>query len=194
MLSYRLIFATHPEVVVDPRTPVPDWGLSAVGQARMSAFAVSEPCLTVARIWASPERKAQEAAEIAAVALALSVETDAGLAEIDREAVGFVAEPRFSALRDRFFAEPERSPDGWERAVDAQKRILEALSRVEAATTDAAGDVLVVSHGAVGALTLAARRGAPISVSLDQPRQGCWFAYRRPDGGGAEAWREMPDA
>ena len=30
-------FVTHPEVVVDPQIPVPDWGLSPVGWKRIEA-------------------------------------------------------------------------------------------------------------------------------------------------------------
>ena len=183
----RLIFATHPEVVVDPATPVPDWGLSEVGRQRMAAFVRSDVCAGVAAIWSSHERKARDGAAIAQSALAaqLVVETpsvDPGLAEIDREAVGYLPEKQFFELRDRFFQSPETSPDGWEIAAVAQARILAALDRVHAATADLAGDVLVVSHGAVGALTLARRAGRPIQLELDQPRAGCWFAYERPDG------------
>lgn len=190
----RLIFATHPDVVVDPATPVPDWGLSAVGRARMAAFVAGPACVAAAVVWTSPERKAREAAAIAADRLDVAPLVDPDLAEIDRESVGFVPEPRFSELRDRFFAAPDRSPDGWEPAVDAQRRIVAAIDRILSAAQTVVGDVLVVSHGAVGALTLAAKRGAPISVSLDQPRQGCWFVLDRATGAVDGGWREMPPA
>ena len=33
-----LIFITHPEVVIDPARPVPEWPLNATGRARMERF------------------------------------------------------------------------------------------------------------------------------------------------------------
>lgn len=191
----RVIFATHPEVTIDPSTPVPQWGLSEQGRARMQAFVQSGNLSWVGRLWTSPERKARESAAIASQVLGLSPCQEKGLAEIDREAVGFVPEPRFGELRERFFAEPEASPDGWERAVDAQRRILAALARVEAEAADGHdGDALVIAHGGVGALALAAKLKEPIALHLDQPRQGCWFAYDLADNRVLSEWVEMPEA
>ena len=52
-----------------------------------------------------------------------------GRGENDRSATGFLAPPDFEAAADRFFAEPETSFRGWERAIDAQARIVAAVDR-----------------------------------------------------------------
>ena len=60
-------FITHPEVVIDPAIPVPDWSLSPRGLARMRA-ALDEPWVAgVGAVFASTERKAREAAAVLAV-------------------------------------------------------------------------------------------------------------------------------
>ena len=41
--------------------------------------------------------------------------------------------PRHEALADRFFADPHHSAEGWERAVDAQHRVVTALADVHLA-------------------------------------------------------------
>lgn len=188
-----LLFATHPDVVMDPQAPVPDWGLSPLGSARIAAFAASDATANVGAVWSSPERKAREAAAMVSAALDLDVVLENDLAEIDRSATGYVEGPRYAEITEQFFAVPEASAAGWERAVDAQARVLGALARIEAATADLETDVLILAHGAVGALTLADRLGEPIAQTLDQPRQGCWFVYDRGDRRVLHRWREMPD-
>jgi broad specificity phosphatase PhoE len=89
-------------------------------------------------------------------------------------------------MAEAFFANPEASVRGWERAADAQARIVAAVRAVVEESPE--GDVLVAAHGAVGALLRGHLLGAPISRALDQPGQGCWFTVALP------AWRlEAPE-
>lgn len=71
-------------------------------------------------------------------------------------------------MADEFFARPEVSVRGWERAVDAQGRIVTAVTELLADERSGAGDVLVVAHGAVGTLLLCHLLGRPITRQLDQ--------------------------
>lgn len=165
-------FLTHAEVVVDPARPIESWGLSAEGRARAAGAAAVAWNLGVRRIVSSTEQKAIDTAAIVADAVGLVPSTDAALGEIDRSATGYLPLDEFDVVVDAFFAAPEGSVRGWERAVDAQARIVRA---VRALTTD--GHVTVVSHGAVGALLLADLRGVPISRALDQPGMGSVFTF-----------------
>ena len=106
----------------------------------------------------------------------------AELHENDRSATGYLPPEQFEAVADRFFAEPETSVLGWERAVDAQARIVACVRGiVERDAT--AGDIVIAAHGGVGALLLAHLLGEPISRRLDQPGSGGgnFFAWRRGD-------------
>jgi broad specificity phosphatase PhoE len=178
----RLLFLTHPEVVIDPAVPVPRWHLRADGIARLRRFAASGALADVTAVWASTECKAIETAGILAGALGLGVRVREDLGENDRSSTGFLPPPEFERMADAFFANPEASIRGWERAVDVQARILAAV-RAVAAAENGAGDILVAAHGAVGALLRGHLMGAPISRALDQPGAGCWFAVALP------AWR-----
>jgi broad specificity phosphatase PhoE len=150
---------------------VPDWSLSAVGAARMRA-AVRQPWTQgIGSIFASTERKAIEAAEILAGARGLAFATMAALGENDRSATGYLPKPEFEALADRFFAHPGQSVRGWERALDAQRRIVGAFEAVLAlARPD--HDTAIIAHGAVGALLICALETIPISRGQDQPPGG----------------------
>jgi broad specificity phosphatase PhoE len=179
-------FLTHAEVVVDPARPIESWGLSTDGRARAAGAAAVAWHPGVRRIVSSTERKAIDTAAIVAEAVGLVPSTDAALGEIDRSATGYLPVDEFDVVVDAFFAAPEGSVRGWERAVDAQARIVRA---VRALTTD--GDVTIVSHGAVGALLLADLRGVPISRALDQPGMGSVFTFDPRAWRAASGWSRV---
>jgi broad specificity phosphatase PhoE len=167
-MRHTAFFVTHPDVAIDPTVPVPQWPLSERGAARMRVAASRPWASLVRRIVASRERKAIDAAEILATALGLEFTTMADLGENDRSATGYLPPAEFEFVADAFFGRPDESVRGWERAVDAQRRIVAAFDAV-LALPRADGDIAIVSHGAVGALLIAALEGRPISRAEDQP-------------------------
>lgn len=187
----RVVFLTHPQVVVDPAVPVPGWGLSEVGRARAAALAGGAWLRDVTSVWSSDERKAIECADLLAGALPRQRHT--GLGENDRSATGFVPPAEFEALADAFFAEPTRSVHGWARAVDEQARIVAAVDEVLATPGSGNGNVVIVSHGAVGTLLWCALAGTPIDRRHDQPGQGHFFRFDRHTRRVLSAWRPLED-
>lgn len=172
-------FVTHPDVLIDPAVPVPDWPLSSRGRARMARI-LSLPWVDGVRaIWCSTERKARDGAEILAAHLGLPVTELAELGENDRSTTGYLPRTEFEAVADAFFAYPEESVRGWERAIDAQRRIAAAVEHVLAAFAGCGGDVAIISHGGVGTLLLCQLRGCPIGREHDQPPNngGNFFAF-----------------
>jgi broad specificity phosphatase PhoE len=163
-----VFFITHPDVVIDPTMPVTSWPLSERGLARMRACLRQPWVRGIRRIVCSQERKAIDAAMILAGGIGIDFITIAGLGENDRSATGYLPRAEFEAVADQFFACPERSVRGWERAADAQRRIVRAFDTVLAlAIPDT--DTAIVSHGAVGALLICHLEGVPISRAEDQP-------------------------
>lgn len=188
----RVLYVSHPEVVIDPAVPVPRWHLADSGIHRMRRFAAGQAGLGA--VWASTECKAIEAAGILAAAHGLPVLVREGLEENDRSATGYLPREEFERVADAFFAEPERSIRGWERAVDAQARVVAAVAAV-LAESRGAELVAVVAHGGVGALLLAHLLGQPISRRLDQSAQGCWYAFEGETGRLlTDGWQPLPAA
>lgn len=185
----RLVFVTHPEVIVDPRRPVPRWHLSDRGIARMRTFAASDVVTGVRRVWASDETKAIEAAGLLAGALGLPVDVHPGLRENDRSATGFVPPDLFEQLADAFFARPDESVRGWERAVDAQARVVGAYDAIRRDASE--GDIAIVAHGGVGTLLLCHLAGRPIDRAHDQPFQGHYFTADLASGTVIHPWRAI---
>ena len=164
-------FITHPEVVIDPAIPVPEWPLSPVGIRRMQA-ALHRPWMaSVLSVFCSTERKALDAANVLAGHLAICPTVLDALGENDRSATGYLPPNEFEAMADQFFAQPDKSIRGWERAADAQRRIVRAVEQA-IALSDGSGDITIVSHGGVGALLLCDLKGVPISRTEDQPGGG----------------------
>lgn len=168
MIGYYL---THSQVQIDPSIPVPQWSLSLKGRQRIEASRNKPWLRSLRRIVSSDERKAVETATILAKALDLSVEQRPNMGENDRSATGFITPDKFEAAADAFFAEPDKSWRGWERAIDTQTRIVAA---VEATLADHPLDrpVLFVGHGAVGTLLKCQLSARPIARDRDQPGGG----------------------
>ncbi|MEO1138032.1 MAG: histidine phosphatase family protein [Pseudomonadota bacterium] len=174
MSARQVIFLTHAEVAIDPDQPVPHWRLSDVGQARHAAFAHDDRISNVTAIYTSTERKAKDGAAPVAAAKGLSAQALTALGENDRSATGYLPKHLFEATADRFFAFPDDSIDGWERARAAQARVVAAMHTVvELDRTK--GDILIVAHGGVGALLRCHLLNRDISRDQDQPAGGGYF-------------------
>ena len=188
----RLRYLTHPEVTVAPAIPVPEWGLSPLGRARAKLAARAPWLAATATIVSSAERKAIETAGIVAAHLGLSFEIRPAMHENGRSATGFLPQAEFQATADAFFASPHESVRGWERAIDAQARIVREAEAVLAPAP--AGDVLLVGHGGVGTLLFCHFAGAAISRKLDQfGGGGCYFAVCRETRAIVHPWRAIED-
>ncbi|MEO0362270.1 MAG: histidine phosphatase family protein, partial [Pseudomonadota bacterium] len=169
-------YLTHPQVRIDAAIPVPDWGLSDEGAARVEAAVDRWAFAGTVHVVSSAERKALETARPIAHALALDLEIREAMHENDRSATGFLPPAAFEAAADAFFAAPETSFKGWERAADAQARVLREAEAALAAAP--AGDVLFVGHGAVGTLLYCAFAGRAIDRAYDQKGGGHVWAAR----------------
>jgi broad specificity phosphatase PhoE len=159
----RLVYMiTHPEVVIDPAVPVPRWPLSARGRERMQKLLAEPWMANISSVYCSTEQKAVDGAEILAGHFRIGYVMVEELGEIDRSATGYLPEDEHAAAAQALFACPERSIRGWEKAVDAQQRMVEALERVIKGD-HAGGNIAIVSHGGVATLYLCYLKGCPIS-------------------------------
>ena len=182
-------FISHPEVVIDPAVPVPEWGLSPRGQERLATM-LAEPWIAgVVAVWSSLERKAIETAQPIAAARGLAVRTLHDLHENDRSATGFLPPDEFEQVADRFFGEPDRSVRGWETARAAQARIVAAVREVDG--TSPPGGVAIAAHGGVGTLLYCHLAGLPISRVHDQERPGNVIAFERDTWQLIHGWRPI---
>lgn len=167
----KALYLTHPQVRMDPAVPVPLWGLSEEGRQRAEAFAARRIVPAGTFVFSSRETKALELAEIVAAQAGTPVLADHLMGENDRSATGFLPPELFEMTADRFFAEPDISVDGWERAADAQSRIVDTvLGALKCVPPDTA--VVFCGHGAVGTLLKCHLGQRKISRSEDQSRHG----------------------
>jgi broad specificity phosphatase PhoE len=189
-----LVFITHPEVVIDPDQPITEWPLNAIGRARMERFADLLDGRNVTAIYASTERKAQDGAAIVAERLGLSYQAHEDLGENVRSSTGFIAPPEFWEVVREFFGRPHESTRGWERAIDAQTRIVNAVSRI-LREEETSGDILVVSHGAVGCLLTAYLQKVEIGRESrpQHPGGGCFIVIDRDTFTLTQNWRAIED-
>jgi len=186
-------YLTHPQVNVDPNVPVPLWGLSAIGKARAEMLSRKKWLSTTTQIISSGETKARETAEIIASRWNVTVEVRNAMHENDRSATGYLTPNEFESVADEFFGNPYRSIRGWERAIDAQARIVREVELVlERSRGD--GDVLFIGHGAVGTLLYCYYSRSKIDRAQDQQKGGgCCFAFTEEDRQVLHAWKRLED-
>lgn len=191
-MSISVRYLTHPQVCIEPLKNVRQWSLSPVGIARVSALAATlGPLTQTHRVISSGETKALETAAPLARALGVKLEVCSLMHEHDRSATGFLPPEEFEKVADEFFAKPSKSARGWERADDAQWRIVSLMNALLEGSQD--GDVLIVGHGGVGTLLYCALSGINIDRHFDQgPRGGgCWFQFDLKTRMPHQGWQPM---
>ncbi|MCV6600362.1 MAG: phosphoglycerate mutase family protein [Cohaesibacter sp.] len=189
-------YLTHPQIQIEPYIPVPQWSLNATGKARVQALLDQDWLFGTQSIYCSDEIKALETAAPIGRALDIPVIVRTQMAENDRSATGFVLPEMFDDLAGLFFANPDKSIMGWERAVDAQARIIGAfeLAMSEVKARGRMGDVLLVGHGGVGTLLYCHLAGLPIDRCYDQKSGGgCYFTYDWVDHSILHSWLPMEE-
>lgn len=185
-------YLSHPQVRIDPKVPVPDWGLNGIGAERVAKLAGSGALAGTMTVVSSAERKAIETAEPLAAVLGVGVIVREAMHENDRSATGFLPPDEFERVADEFFARPQESVRGWERAADAQARIVRETRDV--LTAASAGDVLLVGHGGVGTLLYCHFAGLPIARIRDQPAGGGnFFVVERGTGTVLHGWLPLEE-
>jgi len=159
----------HPNVQVRPDIPVP----AALRRGARAHAGVFAPLMGTER-W---RHRAKGKSECCPPSVA-SGQRSRRPRRDDRSSTGYLPAREFERLADAFFAEPHRSVRGWERAVDAQARVVGAATKISAATQGLAA-VAIISHGAVGTLLYCHLLQQPISRRFDQPPNGGgnYFSY-----------------
>ena len=176
---------------MDPGIPVPQWPLSPMGRDRMSTLARSGALTGTRQIWSSTETKALQAAEILAAALDCPHDSREDMGENDRSATGYLPDDEFEAAADAFFGQPDQSVNGWETALHAQNRIVNAV--MDCLQDHKTGDVLFVGHGAVGTLLFCKLSNIGITRERVQPRAGCVYSFNVPPGQPHDGWVPLED-
>lgn len=128
-------------------------------------------------IYSSEETKAVETAEIIAKFLNKEIQKVSNLGEIDRSSTGFLERGDFEKAVDYFFSNPDLSYKGWETAVNAQKCIVDTVMNIIQLDNLDKKNILIVSHGGVGALLISHITKRKISRQEDQPSQGHYFCF-----------------
>jgi broad specificity phosphatase PhoE len=147
-----VLLVRHSVPEVDRSIPAAEWRLSAEGRARCDALAKRVSAYDPELIMSSTEPKALETAELLASRLGLDVRESAELREQERRTVGWLERDELEAAVLRVFAEPDQVVFGEESAASALERFTRAVEGL--------GDrAIVVSHGTVISLYVAARTG-----------------------------------
>src|SRR5262249_6005844 len=181
---HHLLLVRHSTPEIALGVPARDWRLSAEGRARAHLLAERLTAYSPALLASSDEPKAIETASILGQRLGLSSEIVPDLREHERPNAPLLDAAAFQAAIARFFAHPEAIVFGAESAAQALARFSHAVSGLIARAP--AGDTLLVTHGTVLALFVAAVTAKSGKNGNARPRSG------EGDRSGAHAlWRVL---
>jgi broad specificity phosphatase PhoE len=186
----KLFFITHPEVVINPEVPVPLWDLSEVGRRRLRSLLRKPWINNIGFIYSSEETKASSAGEAIARHVSSPHVTLAALGEVDRSSTGYLEMDEHDHAVAELFRNPEVSYQGWERAIDAQDRIVSFVKLIDAEVEKGAS-IAIVSHGGVGTLLMCHIKCVHISRDEAGPGQGNYFCFERGSWDLVYGWRPI---
>jgi broad specificity phosphatase PhoE len=185
-----IYFISHPAVVIDPRQAIPEWDLSQEGLAAIEEL-LKQPWLpSIEVIYSSNEVKAKTGAHMIADKLGLVVKFREDLGEMNRSSTGYLKPEEFNETANQFFRYPDQSVRGWERAIDAQTRILKAVKEIMN-DEPLEKNIAIMAHGGIGALFLSYLKHKPISRHEDQQGAGNYFVFDRQSGELIHGWRSI---
>lgn len=155
-MSQRLFLIRHAPVELDLAVPSERWTLSAEGRELAERLAALPILADLQAVWSSPEPKAQATAQPLVHRHGTAFLIHPHLSELQRGPTNLPDHEAYEAAVRQTFANPATSSGGWERACDAQRRIITGVNEIAA---QASGPVAIVSHGLVLSLLVAHLRG-----------------------------------
>jgi broad specificity phosphatase PhoE len=183
-------YISHPDFIIDPAVPIPHWDLSERGQQRLDVMLTQPWIKEIQKVFCSAEQKAKTTARRIAQYLDLQEIILDALGEIDRSATGFLQRAELEPVVEAFYAHPEQSIRGWERAVDAQQRVLRAIKHILDASSGS-HTIAIIGHGTVGTLLLSNIKSILINRSDAPPGQGYYYAFDGETRNLIHAWKPI---
>ena len=174
-----LILVKHSLPEIDPNLDAREWQLSAEGRRRCDGLADQLASYPPTSFVSSDEPKAIQTAEIIAAKFNRSNTITSGLHEHDRRNTPFLANKQdFEAAIAEFFDRPAQRVYGNETAYQALERFSAAIQKICAT---AEGNIVVVSHGTVITLFVAAHNPVNALAFWKQLALPSFVALRLPD-------------
>lgn len=147
-----MLLVRHSAAELDPTAPSEEWRLSEEGRRRCGRLAERLAEHEPRALLSSTEAKARETAELVAPALGLEVQLSDELRETARRTVGWLDREEIDRGIRALFGRPDEVVFGEESAAAA-------LARFERAVDGLPEPSVVVTHGTVLSLYVAARTG-----------------------------------
>jgi broad specificity phosphatase PhoE len=155
-MSQLLFLVRHAPVALDLAVPAEHWTLSDEGRELAQRLAALPILAELQTVWSSPEPKAQATAQPLVDLHGTTFLIHPDLVELQRGPSNLPDHGAYTAAVCQAFANPETSSNGWERACDAQRRIVTTIREI---VVQASGPAAIVSHGLILSLLVAYLRG-----------------------------------
>jgi len=170
MLIYLI---THPATKVEKTNPN-KWKISREGWKQVKNLAKKRFWNDVEFIFASTERKANNAAEYWSKKYKIPMKIVKGIEEVNNRK--YLPEKELWKNIDLFFAEPSRNARGWETANHCKERMINTMNKIiKKARKKHCKAIAIVSHGVVANLYICNFKKIRANFSTGQKKIGSWI-------------------
>lgn len=165
----KIYYITHPLAKIEPDKPNTEWSLLEDSEEELERLSVMDFWKDIDLVFSSPEKKALQTAEYIKEHNNINYDVSDDLNEVRRESYQFVELQKYLKQVEDFYLHPEDSCNGWEKAVDAQKRLINFLDKIMVEDKD----IAVISHGIIGTLLACYLKKVDPTFNEDPKVSGC---------------------
>ncbi len=183
----KLIYITHPQVIIDAKTPIDQWQLSKDGLEAVERLSQLQFWDDVNKIYSSKETKAFQVAEIISKKFNIAYEAYENFNELDRQSTGLLPINKYMEAVKFTYENFDTSYKGWETLESSYNRNTKQLTGI--INGNKGKNIVIIGHGSAGTLIKCFIKGIKPSFSEDPQKTGCYFVADYKKGKILQDWR-----
>lgn len=170
----KLIYITHPAVVIDPNIPIDEWELSEEGLVAVDRLLQLDFWQEVKYLYTSEEKKAYKVGEAVEVKFGLQFEKIKDLGEADRSSTGIISPvEEYMKVVQEAYKNLALGVRGWESHLEMMLRNAKVIDQLKQKHQ---GETLaIIGHGGSGTTLKCYIKKVLPAFAEDPQKTGCYF-------------------
>ncbi len=170
----KLIYITHPEVIINPAIAIDEWVLSPLGWDRVEKLLALKFWQEVEKVYTSSEPKAYMIGEKVSKKYGIELEKISDLREIDRSATGIISPlSDYMQVVQLSYENIKEMAKGWESISNVMLRNSNAVEMLK--TKYNGKTFVIIGHGCAGTTIKCHIKKVNPTFQEDPQKTGCYF-------------------
>ncbi len=170
----KLIYITHPEVIIDTDIDIDSWQISPLGWDRVQNLLSLDFWHVVEKVYTSTEPKAYTIAEKVSKKYNIEFEKVRDLREIDRSSTGIIRPlSKYMEVVQSSYENISDQVRGWESIDSVMLRNSNVVEKLK--VKHPRETIVIIGHGCAGTTIKCYIKNIPPSFREDPQKTGCYF-------------------